>query len=493
MRLRLLPLACAAALAAGLTGCGSSATHSSAASPEQSELAYFPAGSPLIVAVQTSPDSQAAKGLQQLEDRLPIAALGTSAAKSKLSQIGINYDTDIRPLLGNPIIFGVTSNTIGRGSTQLLAVWRTRNASKLAALLRKIPGLRQSGTRAGATLYTFGDMALARSGATLLAGRSATELGYALSHHSAGGARVPAGVPANALVAVFGNLVGELSTPGAAKARRVPWVAALRAYSTALSAGPGGLNLSFRLDTTRSSLAPAQLPLAPGSGTPAFAGNLPITVSLLDPAHVFTFVEQAEAEAAPASYARFQRRQAQLRAHTGVNLNSLLALATGDLIIAGNTRTYYVRVGLSNAPAAASDLRRLLSAPQFLFKQRTAVRSLGGGFYTLTQKRESITVGVASGQLVAGFSPPSSGHTAASALPATPSALGAFAGAPTTAATGARGTLAFRISLPTLLALTLRHQPSALVAPVLQMLGDITGWAAETPSALSGSASLAIH
>jgi hypothetical protein len=490
---RLLTLAAATAATFALAACGSTATnHSARSSPEQTELSYFPAGSPLLIAIQTSSNSAAAQGLKQLEDGLPIAALGFDAAQSRLSQLGINLDSDLRPLLGDPIVLGVTSSTIGHGSAQLLAVWHTRSAAKLTALLRKLPGVQETATQVGDTFYSFSRAALAQDGPTLLVGSSRGELQAALMHHPAHSAQPPLNVPPGAALTVFGNL-GATLAQGSPSSRRVPWVDALTSYLTTLGATGSGLDLSFRLDTTGRSLTPAQVPLAAGNGTPSFAGDLPVTVSVLDPAHLLAFAEQTQAELAPESYARFLRRQQLVQARTGTNLNALLAQATGDLILASNLRTYLLRVGVSDPARAAADLGKLLSAPQSLFKQGASARPLGGGFYTVSEGGDRITLGIARGQFVAGFSRPASATVKATALPTTPLALSAFAAAPTTPASGAHGTVAFRVALPTLLAVAMHHQPPAMFAPVLQALGDVTGWASATTSSLTGGARLAVH
>jgi hypothetical protein len=74
----------------------------------------------------------------------------------------------------------------------------------------------------------------------------------------------------------------------------------------------------------------------------------------------------------------------------------------------------------------------------------------------------------------------------------TPAQLRAFAAAPAAAATGAKGALAFRVALPELIQLTMHHSVSATVRQMLSALGDITGWASSSPSALTGNATLAI-
>ncbi len=74
---------------------------------------------------------------------------------------------------------------------------------------------------------------------------------------------------------------------------------------------------------------------------------------------------------------------------------------------------------------------------------------------------------------------------------ATAARVHAFAGAPTAAATGAQGPVAFSISLPALLKLAVRTSGAQIPTAILGTLGNLTGWAANTVSGLNGTASLA--
>jgi hypothetical protein len=89
-----------------------------------------------------------------------------------------------------------------------------------------------------------------------------------------------------------------------------------------------------------------------------------------------------------------------------------------------------------------------------------------------------VTAGVVGDQLVIGR--------------ATPAQLRAFAAAPTTPAPGAKGPVAFRVALADLLHLALHSTPSQTAQLILGLLGDITGWIANSPAALTGNATLAV-
>ncbi|MDQ6745462.1 MAG: DUF3352 domain-containing protein [Actinomycetota bacterium] len=484
MRIRLLLLILLAALT--VAGCGSSSAGSSVDPSLLSELSYLPAGSPLVLTVATDPNSSAIKQAQALEGQFPIAAFGKAALNNKLQQVGINYAADVRPLFGNPVVLAAGGATLsGAAGNEFLLVWMTKDQNKLNALLKKLLPSARSGSLDGASLYTSGSYALAVSGSTVVFAANRSLLQAALQRHAQGGGisaaqytRETAGLPHGSLVQVFGDLSGVLSTPSAAKARRVPWVAALRGYGAAIDAGSSGLSIRFHLDTSGAHLSASQLPIAGGSAAASLASSSPISTAVHDPAQIVQFAEAAEQETNPSGYQRFLTRQASLRAKTGVDITALAKLLTGDLIIGSDTHKTAARIGVSDPPAAANDLAKLATTPHGLFTHAEKITKLPGGFYAIKERRRTINVGVIGSQLVAGN--------------VTPAQLRAYAAAPATPASGARGSVAFRVSLAQLLQVRLRSIP-APVQSIISRLGDITGWSSASPSGLDGEASLALR
>jgi hypothetical protein len=481
-------VALAALLSLGVAGCGSS---SPTANPLNTAFSYFPANSPFVMSIQTDPNSPAIKQAHQLESQFPSAALGQAALMARLQQLGLNYDADIRPLFGNPIVFGLAGTGLGGNArSEFLAVWVTKDAGKLHALVSKLlRGAPSAGTHAGATLYQLGSSAaLAVDGATAIVGASTSTITTALDRHSSGGGitqsdyqRYVAGLPQSTLLEVAGNLSAVLSTPGAAKARQVPWVGALRGYAAAINAGPKGLVLQYHLDTSGGSLTSSQLPIAAGSSPPALAGSAPIVAALKDPAQSVSFVEGAEQATSSSSYASFQQRQAAAKSKTGVDLTTLLGQLTGDLVLESDTHETLIRGAVSDPAAAASTLSKLVGYPKAFSSTATTVVKQPGGFYTVNDSDPSkaTTIGLVGSELVAGR--------------ATPANLSAFARAPATPAAGAQGSLAFKVSLPALLTIVLKSGPPKILQSVLGHLGDLTGWMAATTSGVSGSATLGLQ
>ena len=326
MRRRRLIALLAAACIVVVAGCGSS----SSSNPIASELSYLPAGSPFVMSVATDPNGAAIHGVNALLGQFPFASLGIGALKQKLQQSGINYDGDVRPLFGNPVVLALssvavpsTSTLTNPASSNALVVWETKDGDKLKSLLKRVaPGLHQSGEHDGATIYGDGSNgAFAIDGSTLVFGASAASVNAALDRHKNGGGMTEAqykaataGLPSDALVSVVGDIGGLLNSQGLASARQIPWVAAIHSYSEAITASSSGLKVSYHIDTSGAQLTDAQLPFAPGNTAPALAGNFPITFGIHDPAHIFQFAESAEQVASPVSYGAFQKRQAAVRA-----------------------------------------------------------------------------------------------------------------------------------------------------------------------------------
>jgi hypothetical protein len=401
--------------------------------------------------------------------------------------MGINYDADVRPLLGNPLVFGASTQTVSSATgRQVVFAWVVKDAGTFRADLKK-SGAHSTGTRDGATLYPFGAGSLAVTGSTVVASGDSAALNAALDRHAHGAGmtsgyyeRAVKGLPGNALVYVFGSLTQALSRPRAANARRVPWVAAVKSYAVAVSASTRGLALQYRVDTSGGALTSSQLPFAPGSAAPGLAGTMPIAVGIHDPAHAIAFIESVVQATNPTKFGAFRSRQASLQRSTGVDFDSLARLLTGDLIINSDLHTTMARATVSNAGAARHVLSKLASAPpRLLFTNAATIKRLPGGFYEIVRPGGAVvTAGVIGSQLVAGR--------------ATAGQLRAFAAAPATPAAGAHGALAFRVALADLLHLALHRTPSKAAQVVLGLLGDITGWTADTPSALTGNATLQV-
>jgi hypothetical protein len=466
-----------------IAGCGSSGS-SGAANPTVEALSYFPTSSPLVLTLATAPEAGSIKGAHVLLHKLPAVALAETALFARLSQLGFDYNKDIRPLFGNPVVLGFLGTTVSGTQTPFVLAWVTKSASTLNRLIKKLSsGFQSTGSHDGAKLYVASGAAIAIDGATLLFSRSTPLLESALDRHahnqgfsSAQYAKSTTGISQSALMQVFGDLTGVLSTPTTAKARRVPWVGAIKGYGASISAGPAGLTIQYHVDTSGSPLSTSQLPIASGSTAASVTGDLPIQAGVRDPAQIIDFAEAATQTTSPASYAQFLKHLTTLKQKTGFDLNALVAMLTGDLNVESDTHTTIARAQVSNPSAVASMLASLAKAPAGALAKGSHLASLGGGLYSVKTSKQALTLGVIGDELAVGK--------------ATPAQLRTFASAPTATATTSTGSVTFRIALAELLHITLKHPPSATVQQLYNLLGDVTGSASATTSGLTGTATL---
>jgi len=475
MRRALVLLSILGAGALVLAGCGSSS--SSANSPRATELSYLPAGSPLVIMAATDPNGPAYQNANGFIARFPaakvaLAALGSSFTASS----GVNFDRDIKPLLGNPIALAAFNPSVfSKTSTRrFVFAFVSRDAGKLAALIGR-KGTQSTGTYDGAKLYQRGSTAAAIDGANLVISDSLADVKSALDTHAHNGglsdsayAHAVAGLPQNALLQVYGSLSGVLAKPSAAKARLVPWVAAIRSYALALSVADTGITASYRIDTSGAKLSANQLPLPVGATAPSADAQAPVAVGIKQLSHLIGFGEEAAQAVNPAAYSKLIKQGAQ----AGIDLNrDIVSQFTGDA---------EVDYAPGGAAAFRAQVRDPAAAQRTLGKDVKALKPIGAGFYESRKARNPARVGIAGSELVVGQ--------------ATPAQLRAYAAAPASPIAGTPGPLAFRVALQTLIALGLAktgHPPlNPTVAGVLNMFGDITGYAANTTSELYGNFSL---
>ena len=352
------------------------------------------------------------------------------------------------------------------------------------------PGLSKLGSHDGATLYRASTATLAVSGATLLIGSSPEELVAALDLHRRGNGmtlaaseRHLAGLPvSDSVIHAFGSVKGLLdaSTSNHSALTHVPWVRALDGYGLTITAGPAGLGLRYRLGSPGARLIAAELPFATGTRAPRIASALPLVLGVRDPSQLIAFVKAAELVIAPTSYRGYLNRQATAHRRTGVDLNNLLQLISDNLVIGSDGHVVMARSEMADPAGALALVARLAHDPRSVSAGATAARSAGGGLYTFSGPNTTITLGVLGNKLVI-----SKGASRAQLL--------TFATAPSAAATGALGAVAFRISVSQLLLGPGTGTVSKSRARASGTLGVLSGWLAATPKAISGSATLPLR
>ncbi len=465
-------IVCAVLAALALAGCGSSSS-SSSGSPLNTELSYFPSGSPAVAVFATDPNGAAWQNASGFVAKFPLAKLGLEALQNDMTKSGVNYDQDIKPLLGNPVAFGVPTTTSASGN-DFVIVLVAKNKSNLKVLTSSQPAPQSIGTYDGANLYQGNSFCLAINGATALLAPTVSDIKNALNLHTHGGGINPSdyknaftGLSQNALIQVYGNLTGVLSRPQAAQARQIPWVGAINSYAVTVNAADTGIDVHYRVNTTGATLTTSELPLATGSTAPSVAGTAPVVVGFRDLAQLFTFAEGAVQAVNPKALASFDQQAAK----DGISLNKdLIAQFTGNSEIDYGPGGVIARADLANSSAAASTIAK--------FKNLTPI---GHGFYQSKTSSKPVRIGIADGRLVLGD--------------ASAGALRTFASAPASPLSGASGPLAQRVTPTELLTLIAAASNSASSLPpqaaqLLGAFGDLVSWSANDSGGLYGQLSL---
>ena len=472
-------------MAAVLAACGSGGSGSDAL---QTELSYLPPGSPLVLTLQTDPNSTAVKNTTAFLSRFPFTAVLESALINRLKQSGIDYNADVKPLFGNPLTLAVTARRLSAatGSHNFVIVWVTQSASALSSLVQRASsGLRRIGTHQGADLYAATGTAIAVDGSLLILGPNASSVLNALDRHANNGgiskdefSRSTAGLPSDAMIYAFGNLQRILSSsPGAIRAARIPWVGAITRYGVSIAPSSSGVTVREHVDTSGSTLTNAQLPFAAGTAAPQLPSGFPIAAGLRDPQQLVAFVESAQRISTPAKFAADQRREARLLARTGANTSQLFGQLTGNAVVGSDLKATMIRSDVRDPAATAQILARLAKDPADTMTGSTVTSA--GGFYVYHKPTGSTeTLGVASGKLLLG-------------IKALPAQLQTFATAPTAPAPDAQGSVAFSVALPQLIALASRASTARIPPALLASLGNLTGWVSAATSAIDGSDTVA--
>lgn len=203
--------------AALMAGCGSSA---SAGSAPASIAGYIPAQSPLYLQVSTDTSGPQWTNLERLGAMFPGFGSMRADLEKALSREGVNWEREVQPLLGEAGAMAVTdipeagnalegaltnpAAAAGRAAakaadTPVMAVLQIApgKAGDLKALIAKNPGgLKETGTRDGATLYAdpVAGMYGAITEESLVIGSSEAVVNQSLEAHAAGGDAVLSGV-----------------------------------------------------------------------------------------------------------------------------------------------------------------------------------------------------------------------------------------------------------------------------------------------------------
>jgi Protein of unknown function (DUF3352) len=340
--LALLPVAFAVAGCGGDSGGGSSALDQA--------LSYLPKDAPFAVAIDTNPKSDQWQSVRQVIRKFPFGEQIERQLKGQVEEGGVDFDKDIKPLLGNPFVVGGVdprSFTSGESKEDFVGAIETKDGGKLKDIAEKEG--QKLGDKDGARLYRDNrdHDVFAVDGDVLVVGGSRALVEKALDRQNSDGHlerndfnRALEGLPKGALIRVYADVGRLIATdPGSATARKVEWVRALRTFGATGSVDDNAVTFDFRMRTDEKGLSDEDLPIAPGEESPPVIKRPgEISIGLRDAAHVIRFALAAGRQVDPASVEAGQR---QIERQLGISverdlLSQLSGNATLDVALDGS-------------------------------------------------------------------------------------------------------------------------------------------------------------
>jgi hypothetical protein len=398
-------LACLALLAAGCGGTDSSS------SGLGSVLSYVPKDTPFAVSIDTDLSGPQYKSLDAILNRFVGADTIKSLLKAQLSmgQEGVDFDKDIKPLLGNPAVISATdvgsflSDTSRSG---FVAALQVKDKDALDSLVEKT-GAKKQGEVAGATVYQDQDTSFAVNDDVVVLAGSRELLDAALKRADAGDGMSESdfdkgleGLPDDVLARVYVDVQGLLGQSDSARAaRRIEWVGALRTLGLTVSAQNDSIDVQFKL-RTEGDLSDDDLPVASGE-EPAEVVQRPgeIGVGLRDPQQLVSFFETALQAVDPQTFGDYEQGKRALAAKLNLDIDKdVIAQLTGNVSVSLTIDGQFgVRAEVKDPAAFAKTVAKVAAAlPQFGLGDNITRR---GDLYTL-HGDTSFVFGVSNGAFV---------------------------------------------------------------------------------------------
>ena len=498
-RLLTIPLVLLALLIAGCGGGGDSG------SALDSALSYLPKDAPFAVALDTDLDGDQYKALQALVKKFPFGEQLQGSLRQQLEQgTNVDFNDDVKPLLGNPLVVGGTSaaSVTGNSGDSIVAALRVKDKGALDDLIDKTKP-KKSGEESGATLYEDGGTVFAVKDDTVILASDQQELTQALKRADGDDHLDEAafdegldGLPDNALARVYTDLEALLkSDPTTADARKVKWVDALRTLGLTVVAKDNSIDVDFRV-RTEGDLSDADLPIAPGDEAPdVIKRDGEVGLGIRDLAHIVKFAESAGQAVDPAGFGDYAKAKATIDKQLGVSLDDdLIGQLTGDVSSSISIDGKFgVRAELRDPQAFERTLAKVADVlPSFAEGAGLGTVALskprgGEDFYALAQPDgDAVVFGVVDDVLIVANDARRAGE---------------LAGAEPTAVPGAKGSVVMSADAEQIVSTLLAQLGPAFGlgdlggiggALFTRPLGDLTGFMSASTDGLRGKFSLAI-
>ena len=391
-----------------LAGCGDDGA---SGSPLENALSLFPADAPVVVAVETDPGRY--RDAQRIVEKFPFGDRVKRELRDSVERGGTDYEKDVKPLLGNPLVFGVPDTRGLRGDTrdELVLAFEAQDSGKLEDLVKR--DAEKAGEKEGATLYEDEDGdTIAVDGDLAVFAEERHDVEQALERRAGddhldedaferGLGEVPSG-----LLRLYVNAEAILrESPRAVQARRVKWVEALRTVGLSASAKGDDVEVEFELRTEPGNLTDADLPLAPGTGAaPVVERAGEVSVGLRDPSQIVDFSEGVARVVDPRGYADFQTAKRQIEERLGVSVDDLVGQLEGDTSVSASPAgEVAVRAELEDPARFERTLARVARLiPRLAGDRGVTVRKRGTLYFATDADGDQVVFGVVDDVFAAG-------------------------------------------------------------------------------------------
>jgi hypothetical protein len=336
--------ACLAAVAFATSGCGGS---SSGSSDLGNVLAYVPADTPFALELDTDLGDSQYKALDAILNRFPGADTIKSVIKAQLTSgvEGVNFDNDVKPLLGNPAVISATDVGSFLSSSEqagFVAALEVKDKDALQSLIDKTKPQKR-GEVGGATVYQDGTTFFGVNDDVVVLAGSRSLLEDALKRADSGDHLSESdfeaglnGLPKDALARVYVDVQGLLSRSESARAaRRIEWVGALRTLGLTVSAQKKSIDVEFNAVTKGDGLTEADLPFATGDEAAKVVKRKgEIGVGLRNPSQLVAFFESALQAVDPQTFGDYEQGKRAIAAKLNLDIDKdLIAQLTGNLSV----------------------------------------------------------------------------------------------------------------------------------------------------------------
>jgi hypothetical protein len=380
---RVLPTSLAAlagAAALAVAGCGGGSSGSSGKDPLDNALGYLPKTAPLVVAIDTNLNGSQWKSLGSIANKFSFGGQITQQLKQSINKQGLDFDKQIKPLLGNQVVIGAADaqSIIGNGNSYVVAL-QVKDKGKLASLLKQSKDLKSDGSSNGAKLYhqTDGGGETGQKDDVLLASDTKAHLVQALEQRDKSDRLTEddfnnalSDLPKDALVRVYADLQALIGgSPSASQARQIKWVDALRTLGVAGSVTNNAISFDVNVKTDPTNLSDADVPIATGDASPGLTGKRgELVFGLRGVNHVIDFAQSVAQTISPGSFGDFERAKAQIGQQLGINVDKdVIEQLSGDTSVAIDLHgNYAIRSEVKDPAAFSKTLAKFAKvAPDF--------------------------------------------------------------------------------------------------------------------------------